>query len=199
LIDFKQDSSVCVICHQGKKNIIGTQHDFRKSEPVPYVLDEKASELGECSSCHLIHPKSDPNGLWTQKTHFNDNYGSELCTSCHGIRQDSIAHLPLYVNHPNITFLNSTIQGQANYMPTFDKAGKLSRTGNIACLTCHEPHAESLDENSNESLLFIDSKFLRPAGSNGICKDCHGKEALWRFLFFHKEQRTLLNKRNSIR
>ena len=200
LIVLKQDSSLCLTCHQDKKNIVGTQHDLRTSKSnVSYALDEKASETGECSSCHLIHPGSKTDGLWAQKTISQDNYGSELCTSCHGIEQDSIAHLPLYVNHPEITFLNRTISGQTNYMPTFDKAGKLSRTGNIACLTCHEPHSESFAANANESLLFLKSKFLRPAGSNGICKDCHGKEALWRFLFFHNEQRTLYTERDSMR
>ena len=186
-----QDSGICLACHQVKKSIVGTQHDLRTSAPnVLNILGETASESGECSSCHLIHPISDKNDLWAQKPLLQDNYGNELCTSCHSKDQNSIAHLPRYINHPDVTLLNRTNPGQNEYMPTFDKTRKLSRTGNISCLTCHEPHAGSSVVDTKEASSLHSRMFLRPAGSNGICADCHGKEALWRFLFYHREQRS---------
>jgi hypothetical protein len=33
------------------------------------------------------------------------------------------------------------------------------------------------------------NKFLRPAEQRELCADCHGFEALWRFLYYHEDQR----------
>jgi hypothetical protein len=38
--------------------------------------------------------------------------------------------------------------------------------------------------------------FLRPEASQGLCVDCHGFETLWRFLYYHKEQRNPYPERN---
>ena len=185
-----QDSDLCIACHQEEKNIVNTKHDMRVSAPdVHNVLGEISSESGPCGSCHLVHPESDTDTVWAQKILSKNTYGNELCTSCHREEQNAVANIPKYTNHPVVTLLNHTPSGQADYMPTFDTQGKTSQTGSISCLTCHEPHSAVSSSNTANLFTFNNDMFLRQNASNGICIDCHGSEALWRFLYYHKENR----------
>jgi predicted CXXCH cytochrome family protein len=105
------------------------------------------------------------------------------------------------------------VEGQPGYAPTFDSRGQPSPTGAISCLTCHQPHPPHPFDYAQDRLAgarqqrgpSFDSAqwawpslsgdgepvepFLRPQASQGLCVDCHGIETLWRFLYYHKEQR----------
>lgn len=194
----RENSGVCLVCHPQAGSIVGTLHDLRISaSDTRYVRGKSAAESGPCGSCHLVQRNSDTGGLWAQGSIFQGKprkgspggYGSGLCTNCHRENKCASGRIPNYLDHPEIALVNKTNPSDPGYMPTFDKRGQPSRTGAISCLTCHEPHNAPSITGVKEGLSPHTRMFLRPAAHKGICVDCHGAEALWRFLYYHKEHR----------
>ncbi|MHC4507444.1 MAG: cytochrome c3 family protein [Planctomycetota bacterium] len=187
------DSGVCLACHAEAAGLVKTLHDLRTSAPdARNVRGETAAESGPCSSCHLVHFSSDAGGVWAQGSRFEGPHGRGLCTCCHRQGECASNHIPKHVGHPDVALMNRTRPGQPGYMPTFDRAGEPSNTGAISCLTCHEPHiAPPSPEDGGNAQHRSDrrARFLRPETNQGLCADCHGVESLWRFLYYHRDQR----------
>jgi hypothetical protein len=164
---------------------------------VRNVRGEIVAESGPCGSCHLAHSASDEGGVWAHGSTSETDFGSSLCTCCHGQGECAGSRVPEYVDHPEVALLNRTSPQQPGYMPTFDSRGKRSRTGAISCLTCHEPHAARVNpEARGKSFPPRRRMFLRFTEHRGLCIDCHGIETLWRFLYYHKAHRNPYAERN---
>jgi len=103
------------------------------------------------------------------------------------------------LDHPDVALVNRTQAGQPGYMPTFDSAGEPSDTGAISCLTCHEPHVAPPNATAGGADAQRRRMFLRPQANQELCADCHGGETLWRFLYYHKQQRNPYPERASNR
>jgi formate-dependent nitrite reductase cytochrome c552 subunit len=89
-----------------------------------------------------------------------------------------------------VSLVNRISPKQPGHMPTFDSDGQWSRTGAISCLTCHDPHTAWLStESERKPSPSHRYMFLRSTEHQGLCADCHGIEALWRFAYYHKEHR----------
>jgi hypothetical protein len=189
--------------------LIDTLHDLRMSAlDARNVRGKTAAESGPCGSCHLVHVDPNSGGVWAwpqeaqglasggSKIPASGGPGSGLCTGCH--RPDGCAseRVAKYVDHPDVALVNRTLAGQPGYMPTFDALGQESQTGAISCLTCHEPHVRPSPPGAGGESLHHRRMFLRPQAHQGLCVDCHGAETLWRFLYYHKEQRNPLPERD---
>ncbi len=190
----RTSSGVCLVCHVEAGGLIGTLHDLRTSSPEAHnVRGEAAAESGPCGSCHLVHRDPNTGSVWAQGSTLQSSNGrpgaGDGCTCCH--RQDGYAsnRVPKYVDHPDVALVNRTQAGQPGYMPTFDSAGEPSDTGAISCLTCHEPHVAPPNATPTGGDTQRRRMFLRPKATQELCSDCHGGETLWRFLYYHKEQR----------
>ncbi len=178
----RQDSGLCVECHSEFGGLLNTPHDLRISAPGTRNLkDETAAESGPCSSCHLVHSSQWAGGFWAQGLVSGDDFGISLCTCCHRRGLCGEKAVPKHVDHPEVALLNRNSDRQSGHMPTFDSSGEPSDKGAISCLTCHEPHGMRRAAGRQ--------KFLRPGGGRQLCADCHGIEALWRFLYYHKDRR----------
>jgi predicted CXXCH cytochrome family protein len=190
----RQDSGICLACHPEAGGLIGTAHDLRTSAPEAFNLsNETAVESGPCGSCHLVHGTSGYAGVWAQDSFSEGDFGSTLCTCCHRRGRCAAALIPKYSDHPDVALVNRAHPGEPGYRPTFDGQGNPLQTGAISCLTCHEPHtAPPVHGASRQRTMF-----LRPARSQELCVDCHGAETLWRFLYFHKENRNPRSNYNS--
>ena len=175
------DSSLCLACHPETKGLIGTPHDLRRSSPdVTNPRGETAGESGPCGMCHLIHGTGQTQGSRVFGQATAGDFGVSLCTCCH--RQGACAgtRVPDSVSHPHVPLVNRFDAAGPDFMPTFAIQGERSPTGGITCLTCHNPHVGSSGR----------GVFLRPTARPRLCIDCHGLEALWRFLYFHHTHRT---------
>jgi predicted CXXCH cytochrome family protein len=181
------NSDLCLACHAELGPLLGTPHDLRRSAPEAHnVSNETATVSGPCGSCHLVHPPSATGETWAQPLPPGDHAGRGLCTGCHAPGQCAQGRVPQYVDHPEVALWNRTVRGVPGYMPTFDEHGRPSPTGEISCPTCHQVHASgSTSATEGESFSRM---FLRPA-SQSLCVDCHGIEALWRFLYYHRANR----------
>ena len=179
----RQDSSLCLGCHAKANGLIDTLHDLRRSLPgAANRRGEIASESGPCGACHVIHPTGQTPGGWAFGPAPGAAFGLGLCTGCHGPEGCAGTRIPEYDDHPPVVLFNRWDPPSRESMPTFDIQGHPSRTGEITCLTCHDPHAQPPSDGR---------MFLRPFTRPQLCIDCHGIEAIWRFLYFHRKMRTL--------
>jgi len=184
------DSTLCLSCHPQVQELLGTAHDLRISaHDLQNVRGETPAQSGACGSCHLVHCSDAADGLRAQSPTSNDDYARRLCTNCHSKGQPGERRIPKYLDHPQIALMNMTEPNTPQYMPTFDPNGNPSRTGAISCLTCHEFHPLPSTDEATEGPTPLRHRFLRPMARQSLCADCHGDEALWRFLYYHKERR----------
>jgi len=215
----RSDSSLCLACHSEFGRILDSSHDLRTSAPqTRNICGELASESGPCGSCHLMHPPSAAstdsnfkfqisnfaagNGTWAQRLPSGDSCGKGLCTGCHSAGQCAGRRVPRYADHPEVALVNRTLSaaaslepgfslaglGQADIAPTFDDRGRLSPTGAISCPTCHQVHGSPSISGVEVGPPSPPRAFLRTSRQT-LCADCHGAQALWRFLYYHKAER----------
>jgi predicted CXXCH cytochrome family protein len=185
----RDDSSLCLTCHADLGGILDTSHDLRKSAPTAQnVRGETATVSGPCGACHRVHPDLLGGEIWAQHRPRAGDHGQGLCAGCHGPGGCAAGRVPGRVDHPDVPLLNRTAPGQPDYMPTFDDRGQPSPTGTISCPTCHQVHSPPAGSTAHEVGSPSPWMFLRVAHQR-LCTDCHGAEALWRFLFYHKANR----------
>jgi len=187
----RTDSALCLACHPERGQFLDTAHDLRKSAPqARNVSGEAVAESGPCGSCHLVHPPSPGGGTWAQSLPAESNRGKGLCTGCHSPGGCAESRLPKHVDHPDVALLNRLGPEHPDYMPIFDERGRPSPTGTISCPTCHQTHA-ALKSDASDSVarpLPSHRTFLRTTHQT-LCADCHGMEAPWRFLYYHRASR----------
>jgi predicted CXXCH cytochrome family protein len=186
----RQDSTLCLLCHTKLTDLINSPHDLRQSAPeIRNVRGETAVESGPCGSCHLVHPATRERTTWAQGSISEQKFGSGYCTCCH--RKDGCAQgrVPEYAGHPQVAITNRFSPAHPDYMPTFNETGERSRTGAISCPTCHDLHAGAKTHDGEDRTSLPQGMFLRNAARKGFCTDCHGFEALWRFLYYHQPYR----------
>ncbi len=184
----RTDSALCLACHSERGQILGTAHDLRKSAPeTRNVSGEVAVESGPCGSCHSVHPASPGGGTWAQSLPPESNHGGGLCTGCHrrgGCAEDRI---PKHMDHPDVALVNRFGPEHPDYLPLFDERGRPTPTGTISCPTCHQTHTTRESDVPHRM-------FLRTT-HQALCADCHGVEAPWRFLYYHRDDRKPLRQR----
>jgi len=88
-----------------------------------------------------------------------------------------------------VAITNRLSPDDPDYMPIFNEQGEPSRTGDISCPTCHDLHAAAKSPQTEGGTSLSPEMLLRSAARKGLCIDCHGFEALWRFLYYHKSHR----------
>ncbi len=186
----RRDSTLCLVCHAKLGAIVTSSHDLRQSAPeIRNVRGETAAESGPCGSCHLVHPAAKAQNTWAQGSTSEQKFGDGYCAGCH--RKDGCAkdRVPEYAGHPEVAITNRFPSGHSDSMPTFDETGKRSPTGAISCPTCHDLHAAGKTPGDEGATCLPEDMFLRSVARKGLCIDCHGFEALWRFLYYHKSYR----------
>jgi predicted CXXCH cytochrome family protein len=200
----RRDSTLCLACHSDLGRLINTPHDLTRFVPeARNARGEPAAESGSCGVCHSVHPTSADSGTWAQRPPARSvpvrasegtphgvttSGGNSLCTCCH--RQGGCAEgrVPGYVDHPEVALLNRLSPAHPDYMPTFDDRGRPSPTGAISCPTCHQVHASPPTPTPEGELPPSYPMLLRKAHQT-LCADCHGIEAPWRFLYYHRANR----------
>jgi predicted CXXCH cytochrome family protein len=186
----RTDSALCIGCHAEHGQILDTAHDLRKSAPqARNVRGEVATESGPCGVCHLVHPTFPDGPTWAQSLPPESNHGKGLCTGCHSSGGCAEGRIPKHADHPDVALLNRLSPEHPDYMPLFDDRGRPSLTGTISCPTCHQAHATaSTPVPEDKPASQPHHAFLR-ATHQTLCADCHGMEAPWRFLYYHRASR----------
>jgi hypothetical protein len=106
--------------------------------------------------------------------------------------------VPLIATHPTGKLINNIIRFNKNkmgYTPIFDQNGRETNVGEISCPSCHNAHQWSpFPHNTTDPQIPKDHemdkfRFLRNMSYNTVCINCHGPQALYRYLYFHSQDK----------
>ncbi|MGD2096436.1 MAG: cytochrome c3 family protein [Desulfobacterales bacterium] len=185
--------TLCENCHPQQGVVAKTDHDLLLSAPQSKnSLDEVPAESGVCGTCHLVHNSQIHVKLWARPLSGGGGIIEQMCNSCHSKAGPANIKVPLIASHPdNVLIINrqKNIWGEDKYLPLFDgSTGKRIKVGNISCPSCHNAHqwdtrSKSKGKGTREGSAM--NSFLRAPSYQLICNDCHGPDALFKYLYFH--------------
>ncbi len=189
---------LCTTCHVNTKLIETTTHDFHETDPkTKKLVGQSVRASGLCGACHLVHNAPNDFKLWAipyGPISGEENTINGLCTSCHSKGNLAEKKVPAVATHPAGKLVNNILRFNekgTNYTPLFGADGEEVNVGDISCPSCHNPHqwGPLLEEavagkkpNGNSVTSF---RFLRNMSYNAVCRECHGPEAIYRYLYFH--------------
>jgi len=212
LVEEHRDGQLCSHCHAGKQAVVGSDHDLRVTAKKKDNRFEELPDKGVCGACHSLHrgnnetPHLDATRRVAQGAPDPDADRVELkedklCVNCH--QKDGIAEKKV-VKHFSHPHQDLVLRSDKKRMPLLDKREKIEEFGEIACITCHEPHfwdADQLDQSRKQPAAvkatgFNDNvegspinSFLRTKGvKDTFCVDCHGLEAITKFKYYHDQE-----------
>ncbi|MCG6918831.1 MAG: cytochrome c3 family protein [Deltaproteobacteria bacterium] len=186
---------LCKLCHLAKGRIQGTKHDFRE-----WASDQKsqgAKPPGLCQASHLVHNAPNPLKLWARPygpISENGTPMNRLCTSCHSKGNMAQKKIPPVARHPTGKLITNVVElnkNGRNYTLLFGPDGKEKNVGNLSCPSCHNAHQWGIPAengatgNKLQGTSTKSFRFLRTMSYNAVCRDCHGPEGFYRYLYFH--------------
>ena len=188
------ESKLCENCHADQAFIAKTDHDLFFSAPdSKNMMGQTPQESGTCGVCHLTHNSRNQIKLWAQNFAGGDNVMEMMCYACHSKAGSAPNRIPPIASHPAgklITNVGRNIKGRLNYFPLFNRiTGRPSSVGNLSCPSCHNAHQWNPGIRAKGDGAKVegsaDNSFLRVRSRDLLCKDCHGPEALYKYLYFH--------------
>jgi predicted CXXCH cytochrome family protein len=189
------DPKLCGNCHAAQAIIQKTDHDLTLVAPsVPNMAGQTPLESGTCGVCHLVHNSRNEIKLWARQLTDGDSIPEMMCTSCHSQNGAAGNKVPQIASHPAgklITNVGRDSKSRSNYFPLFDgKSGRPVRVGNLSCPSCHNAHQWTPGNLSAASGTgkegSASTSFLRVKSRELPCKDCHGPDGLFKYLYFHE-------------
>jgi hypothetical protein len=190
---------LCKVCHLAEGRIAGTEHDLR--EKPSDSEDQPAKPSGLCQGCHLVHNAPNPLKLWAKPYGPATEAGSpmnRLCTSCHSEGKMAAKKVPAVAFHPSGKLITNVMRfnrSGTGYTPIFAVDGKEIKVGNLSCPSCHNAHQWGIPTenegtgNKSKGNLTKNFRFLRTMSYNAVCRECHGPEGIFRYLYFHDPAR----------
>jgi predicted CXXCH cytochrome family protein len=185
---------LCENCHATQAYVKKTDHDLIVAAPSSKnMIGQTPLESGTCGVCHQAHNSSFQIKLWARDLAGGDSITEMMCNSCHSKEGSASNKIPQIASHPAgklITNVGKNTKGRVNYFPLYDRiTGKTITVGNISCPSCHNAHQWNPGLRSGGDGVKVegsaDSSFLRIRSRDLLCKDCHGPEALYKYLYFH--------------
>jgi hypothetical protein len=191
-------SDLCGTCHPAQAGIDGTDHDLETTAPqATNLLGQTVQMSGACGACHLVHNGPSKFKLWARSYRplpGNENIMTALCTSCHSKGNMAEKKVPPIATHPTGKLISNIIRynkNYAGYTPIFDQNGQETNVGEISCPSCHNAHQwspilqEGAVPQNQKDYGMVKFRFLRNMSNNIVCINCHGRQALYRYLYFH--------------
>ena len=199
-------SGLCTTCHVNEAQVDGTDHDLNVSAPqATNVQGRTVKASGQCGVCHLVHNSPHKLKLWARSygpVSKNQSQMNALCTSCHSKGSNAEKKIPLIATHPAgklITNVMRSYRRKSGFTPIFDEDGREKTVGDISCPSCHNVHQWGPFVNERKEAKNPEKtgrgrtkyKFLRNMSYDTVCADCHGREGLFRYLYFHDPDKRL--------
>jgi predicted CXXCH cytochrome family protein len=184
--------SLCMHCHEEKRLINLTSH-------APELLTKMGFDVDSCKPCHAMHAR--PVEAWgymlsprfllkSQQVTTRPTGGGMPCSACH--HAGGPAPVREVSSHPWVLAFNVVESNAAGYMPLFNDDGKEAVNGQITCRTCHLAHgrvdrlkAVASGPAMTDAQRSAARLQVRPFVPPNLCTQCHGGEALFKFMYFH--------------
>jgi predicted CXXCH cytochrome family protein len=185
---------LCENCHPEQAYVKKTDHDLIISAPdAKNIIGQTPLESGTCGACHLVHNSPTPVNLWGQNLAGGGSITEMMCASCHSSKGSARNKTPRIATHPDdklIINLGRDAKDKPNDFPLYDETtAKTVNVGNISCPSCHNTHQWNWEKRSEGAGVAIEgsagNSFLRGRSKDMLCKECHGPEALLKYLYFH--------------
>jgi len=189
---------LCKICHADAMVVEGTPHDLRKMGSKGENMSGQAfKQSGLCEACHLVHNAPNKLKIWARASGPvpEDQHPMDgLCTSCHSTGNMAEKKIPPVARHPTGKLITNVVEFSKDgrsYTPIFGPDGKERNAGNLSCPSCHNAHQWGIPVenggtgNKLKGNFAKSSRFLRTMSYNAVCRDCHGPEGFFRYLYFH--------------
>lgn len=186
---------LCTNCHPAMAAVEKSEHDLTITAPdATNSAGQHPAETGPCGVCHLIHNAGSPFRLWARDLGQGPDAMTRMCNSCHTRNGPATAKIPAIASHPksDIIGLGRNDKTKSNYFPLFSpQSRKPVPVGDIACASCHNVHqwSKAMPGKGGSGRNIegdATNSFLRAPLNALPCKECHGPDALYRYLFFHK-------------
>lgn len=186
---------LCVACHSDMRQIVLTSHS-------PQSLAANRMDSAACAPCHQVHGDArsvSAHRLWPDSlcadpaasaewTGGGRNADDTYCLGCH--RDGGAVRRPAIASHPDVAMFAPAVGGAS--LPLFSN-GEHDMLGTIACRTCHDPHGRGTDSPMPLSIeaaeILGKHPQVRAFVPPNTCTNCHGVDALRRFLYFHDADR----------
>ena len=206
LVEEHKDGKLCKNCHEDEIDVIYSDHNLLKIAPDSQNLNkEKPVQAGVCGSCHSLHnaPESAVKLFAGADAELVDSTVLQRDKSCFACHRDKGIARDKQLEHYTHPHRDLVLKSNSERFPLIDQFGNTEPEGQIACITCHDPHRwtpksmsqteqvpseYSLKKVENEEGTVLNS-FLRSFGPQGsFCVDCHGIETQIRFKYYHDER-----------
>jgi predicted CXXCH cytochrome family protein len=197
---------LCKICHAHAAVVEGTLHDLRKTAfKGENLSDQTLKPSGLCEACHLVHNAPNKLKIWARKsgpTAGDQNPMDGLCTSCHSKGNMAEKKVPPVAFHPTGKLITNVVQFSKegrSYTPIFGPDGEERNSGNLSCPSCHNAHQWGIPVengatgNKAKGNFTKSFRFLRTMSYNSVCRECHGPEGFYRYLYFHDPEKRLIS------
>ena len=196
---------LCVVCHEDTGLLVGTDHDLFVTAPsAKNQLGQTVTQSGQCGVCHAAHNSPKDRLLWAQAygpVEEDQHTMNSLCTSCHSKGAVAEDKIPPVATHPKGELINNilTFNNQpTGYIKIFDDHWKEGHAGDLSCSSCHSfyqwDHRTRKPGPGRKVDGNADTSFLRTSSDKTVCIDCHGKTAIWRYLYYHSVKKRELIK-----
>ena len=199
LVEEHNNGQLCKNCHQSESAVIYSDHNMQRTAKKSHNLNKQSpTDAGVCGSCHSMHKA--PKGA--DRLFVGSGIGSlakkvlkrdRSCFACH--RDKGIAH-EKQVKHYTHPQRDLVLKSNSKQFPLVDQYGNNKINGQIACITCHNPHRwmpaggkhSAIRKGQNEEGNVLNS-FLNAKSPQGMfCVNCHGIESQIRFKYYHDKR-----------
>ncbi len=208
LIQDNKTGELCKNCHQSESAVIYSDHNMQRTAKQSHnLLRQTPTQAGVCGSCHAVHkaPKGADYlfvgagiGAMAKRVLKRDR----SCFSCHrdkGIAKNKVLK---HYTHPNRDLV---LKSNSQKFPLVDQYGKMieennygksKNKGQIACITCHNPHRwmpqggkhSTIIKGQNEEGNVLNSFLRHKSPQESFCVDCHGIETQIRYKYYHDKR-----------
>jgi predicted CXXCH cytochrome family protein len=199
------EGELCMACHRKNARIVGSPHDFRTRRQGEFLPDEgRSSKFGVCAGCHANHGARIDQGLIAFSVLPPKGQGNPedmLCLHCHldpGVTKDPGVKFYVHPSGPEVQqrFRELKVDLTPLLPRRLGEPGRTTLEGyeaifRIRCVTCHDNHRwTTLPPGEAEEFERTEmTGFLRGSEiAQTLCTNCHGKDALYRYRFFHQDR-----------
>jgi predicted CXXCH cytochrome family protein len=205
LVEEHANGALCESCHEQAMGVIDTDHDMRVSAPdSENQLEETPRQAGVCGSCHSMHRNRYKTPMLSIASHAADDVKQShlerdrLCQNCHHDEGIGKKRVVSEYTHP---YRDLVMHSKAELMPLLDEHEEVVESGQIACITCHDPHvwsprdsekrrksSESDSGDTDQDGTALNSFLRQKHTRDGFCVVCHGLETPLKYKYYHDQR-----------